>query len=73
MVNKEWEYDYTFRKAEQDLAKASEGLKEKGWLTKSIINKFRNKSIERKKREIELLKLDIEKAKLNKELKEIKK
>jgi hypothetical protein len=46
--------------------------KESGWLSKAIINKFRNKSIEKKQREIELLKLDIELAKLEKQLKEIK-
>ena len=40
---------------------------EPGWL----INRFKNRGIIKKQKEIELLKLDIEKAKLKKELEEI--
>jgi len=42
--------------------------KEKGWLG----DLFVNRSIEKKQKEIELLKLEIVKAKLEKELEEIK-
>ena len=47
----------------------NEEKNESGWLTRAIIDKIKNKSINKKKREIEELKLEIEKAKLNKELK----
>ena len=49
-----------------------ENKEEHGWLTKAIVNKFRNRSLEKKKSQIEEKKLDIELAKLDKELKEIK-
>ena len=48
-------------------------IEERGWLTKAIVNKIKNRKLNKKKAEIEELKLDIEKAKLTKQLKEIKK
>ena len=45
---------------------------ERGWLTKAIIDKVKNKKLNKKKAEIEELKLEIEKAKLEKELEKIK-
>jgi len=46
---------------------------EKAWLTKAIINKVKNRKLIKKQNEIEELKLEIEKAKLEKELNEIRK
>ena len=47
--------------------------KENGWLTKGIIDKFKNRKLSKKQQEIEELKLEIQKAKLQKELEEIRK
>jgi len=46
---------------------------ESGWLTKAIVDKIKNKTKNKKLKEIEELKLEIEKAKLEKELNEIRK
>jgi len=49
-----------------------EETRESGWLTKSLMNSFKNRKLNKKKQEIEELKLEIEKAKLELELDKIK-
>lgn len=60
------------KKSLEDVGLLDKPKEERSWLTKAIVNKFRNRSLEKKKREIEERKLDIELAKLDKELKEVK-
>ena len=45
---------------------------ESGWLTKAIIAKFKERKFKKKKDEIENLKLDLEKAKINKEIEKVR-
>ena len=49
-----------------------ETKEEPAWLTKAIIDRVKNRTLVKKYREIEELKLEIEKAKLEKQLKEIR-